>query len=801
MNDFSKKVFIAIIIMVVISLPITAVFGRKPVFAATSTLDVDTAILRAVAYFQTQQNDDGGLRWIDEASSVPATIRVVLALAAAGFPQEMLSTEQGNSPMDYLAKAGHSWVFQTEETEPVLNIARAGQLLTAVAAANQDPYYFGSESINLVHLLMTHYDPNTGVYGTATPENVTDQVWAILGLASAYAGIPRDAVTWLGSAQSADGSWDDGFGSTLDMTPLVVMALMASDYVAEDAPEIMQAIDFMISQQQPDGGWQSTWDSSTNANITGMILQAIYAAGQSPSDPAWVKDEGSPVTALLNLQGEDGAIGGDFTNTYSTADAVLGLVGQPLFDLGHLRQIGRAFEYIFTAQGDDGGWGSVGQTIDVIIAARAAGWDANTLLRKGHSPLDFIADHLDEYLGAGPDAIGKAIIGLVAAGQDPTNFHGVDLVKTLTETYSQETGAFGDPENTWHQALAILGLHAAQATIPDGAVQTLRNLQQADGGWEYSPGFGTWSDNTSIALQALLAARTSTDDKDVQNGLAYILSQQFEDGGWGDSSTTAYAIMALNTAGMDPDLWQTESGKTPINNLMTFQVSSGAFFFSQAFPDENLMATSAAILAALSGDYLIRPLVQVTENTAGLVVQSDQGEVTTACVAIEGDYISGLALLEASGIPYQAQDGFMNSILGISNPQGGTMYWSYWHWDGREWVFNNIGAGDSQVLPGSIEAWYFTSWEVYPSLPPAFVPQFGSLCESSVPKNFAVQPFLHYYDLFEGSLSTSGVTQLAAGQQLQPTTQESLSLTPIIIIGVAGLVVLGLIIWVLFRKK
>lgn len=801
MNYFIKKVFLAILIMVVISLPITAVFGGQAVFAATPTLDVDTAILHAVEYFQTQQNDDGGLRWIDETSNVPATIRVVLALAAAGFPQEMLTTEQGNSPMDYLAKNGHSWVSQTEGTEPVLNVARAGQLLTAVAAANQDPYAFGSESINLVHLLITHYDPNTGVYGTATPDNVTDQVWAILGLASAYAGIPPDAVNWLGSAQSADGSWDDGFGSTLDMTPLALMALRASGYVAEDAPEILQATDFMISQQQQDGGWQSAWDSSTNANTTGMILQAIYAAGQSPSDPAWVRDEGSPVTALLNLQGDDGAIGGDFTNVFSTADAVLGLVGQPLFDLGHIRQIGRAFEYIFTTQGEDGGWGSVGQTIDVIIAARAAGWDPNTLLRNGHSPLDFIADHLDEYLGAGPDTIGKTILGLVAAGQDPTDFQGVDLVKSLLETYSLETRAFGDPANTWHQALAILGLHAAQGAIPEDALQTLLDLQQGDGGWEYSPGFGTWPDSTSLALQALMAAGTSADNIAIQNGVKHILSQQLKDGGWGDSSTTAYAIMAMNAAGIESNHWQTASGTTPINNLMTFQLPSGAFIFSQDFPDENLMATSAAILAAIGGDYLIQPLEQMTANTAGLVVQTDQGEVTTACVAFEGDSISGLALLDDSGIAYQAQDGFMNSILGISNPQGGTMYWSYWHWDGREWVFNNTGAGDSLVLPGSIEAWYFTSWEIYPSPPPAFVPHLGSLCESSVSKNFAVQPFLHYYDLYEGSISMSGVTRLAAGQQLQPTTQESLPLAPIIIIGIAGVIVLGLIIWMLFRKK
>lgn len=801
MKEIIKKVYFAIIIMAVISLLITASVGGKAVFAVTPTSDVDSAILQAVEYFQTQLNDDGGFRWIDESSSVPATIRVVLALTAAGYTQEILTTGQENSPMDYLANSGYSWIFQAEEDEPKLNVARTGQLLTAVAAANQDPYIFGVERINLVHLLMTHYDPNTGAYGAATTENVTDQVWAMLGLASVYASVPVEAVNWLGNAQSTDGSWDDGFGSTLDMTPLALMALVASGHMADDDTVIMQAIDFLTSQQQPDGGWQSTWDSSTNANTTGVILQAIYAAGQNPTDSGWMRDEGSPVTALLELQGEDGAIGGDFTNTFSTADAILGLTGQPLYDLGHLRQVGRGFEYIFSAQGTDGGWGTMGQTIDVIITSRSAGWDPNSLVNNGYSPLDFVADHLADYLVSGPDAIGKTILGLVAAKQNPKDFSGVDLVESLLETHNPETSAFGDPDNTWHQALAILGLYAAQAAIPEDAIQTLLDLQQEDGGWEYTPGFGTWPDNTSLALQALLAAGIPTENIAIQNGLSYIQLQQNEMGDWGDSSTTAYALMAVNAAGIESHHWQTESGKTPLNALFRYQLPSGAFLFSQDFPDKNLMATSAAILAAITGDYLIQPLEPLTANPAGLVVQSDQGEVTTACVFFEGDSISGLALLDSSGIPYQSQDGFMNSILGISNPSGGTLYWSYWHWDGREWVFNNVGAGDSQVLPGSIEAWHFTSWEIYPSAPPTFIPHLGLLCERNALKNYAVQPFLHYYDLHEAEIRMTGVSIQTSEGRLQTPPQESLPLAPIITTGIVGVFILAIILWMVLRKK
>ncbi len=64
-------------------------------FASTDQLndlqtDVDTAIVSGFDYLISQMNDDGGIRWIDHNSSVATTIRVVLALAAAQYPQDFL---------------------------------------------------------------------------------------------------------------------------------------------------------------------------------------------------------------------------------------------------------------------------------------------------------------------------------------------------------------------------------------------------------------------------------------------------------------------------------------------------------------------------------------------------------------------------------------------------------------------------------------------------------------------------------------------------------------------------------------
>lgn len=797
------------------------------VYAASLNDETFQVITKGIDYCREELNDDGGIRWFDETSSVPATIRVVLALAASGVSQDYLAGEDANNPVNYLISDGTMWIFGDEE-EPTINIARAGQLLTAVSAANQNSYAFGPESINLVSLIKNHYDPNTGIFGISTDQDVTDQVWAIIGLASSYQSIPAEAVEWLAEVQADDGSWNDGFGSFLDMTPLAIMALGAGGEEIPNLTSIELGLDYLKTNQQINGGWQTSWDTTTNANTTGMALQAISAAGGDPASQDWTQLDGSPIESLVNLQQENGAIGGDFTNAYSTADAILGLSGQPLYNLSRIRRTGYAFEFIFAAQEPDGGWGSVGQTIDVILAAYAAGWDPTTITTGNRNPLDYLKENLNPYLENGPDAIGKAIIGLVAAGEDPHDFNSIDLVEKLIETYDGENQAFGSSENTWHQVFAILGLYSAGEPSPGDVIMTLKSLQQPDGGWEYSVGFGSWPDNTAIAIQALLAAGTPADSDVILDGIKYLTSLQLDDGGWGDASSTAFVVTALNALGIVNNAWQTDFGTTPMDALFSFQLPSGGFMFASDFPDENLLSTISAAYAAVGGHYIIPADKKPKTQIAGLIIQTDQENAAAACVPIEKEYISGLALLDISGAPYKINDGFIDSILDVSNPPGGTNYWSYWSWNGREWAFSNVGVNESKVLPGSIEALYFTSWEIFPSSPPEVIPYLNSVCDLDFQKNYQVQPYLHLYDIEEELRGESSINalQVTHDEQVEssqievidtskqetpegflPTQegvtqkQKSLSLVPVAIIGLVGLGITLFLIWSFKRKK
>jgi len=809
-----KKSGVIFILLFAIVFTSFSSISAHTIASVSPQVNLNTYVDNGINYIASQMNEDGGIRWMDEASDVPTTIKVVIALTANGYPQDHLISQNGNRPIDFLINAGYEWVFQTGSDNPGFNTARAGQLLTAVSAANENPHSFGDEGIDLIAEIKNHYDLNTGIFGAATPQNVTDQVWAILGLATSYASIPEESTAWLANAQLKDGSWDDGYGSYLDMTPLAIMALIASGDGSTYEEQLQKSISFLKTNQQTNGGWQTQWDSTTNANTTGVILQAIHALGQQSTGELWAQDGETPLSALLGLQQSDGAIGGDFANTYSTVDALIGISGEPMFNLGKVRRLNLAFPFIKTSQSQDGGWGSVGQTVDVMIALKAAGWDPNTMSSGEQTPLDYLAANLDEYTQSGPDAIGKSILGLVAAGADPTNFADRDLVAELMDTYDPSLKAFGVPDNTWHQALAIIGLSAANTLPPEDAVETLIGLQQSDGGWEYSPGFGTAPDTTALAIQALIASGLGHDDGVIKDALAYLKLKQAPDGGWGDSSSTAFALMAINALGASGQDWTTTEGKTPESALFTFQKPNGAFFFNLEFTDDNLMSTATSIIALLKASYIVRNDGYAQENQAGMVIDPGDQPWQTACVSFTSDTLTGAELLERSGFDYQSDSGFVTSIMNITNPDGETNYWSYWRWDGREWVFNNIGAAETDLPAGAIQAWHFTSWEQFPSLPPDGIPNLSEICGQLTLKNYNEMPNINYTDMtkqtseqpsipIEKTLTPTVITE-APGEQITPTiTPEAPSnqpsMLPILIIAGGGLALIGLFFY--FRKR
>ena len=247
---------------------------------------------------------------------------------------------------------------------------------------------------------------------------------------------------------------------------------------------------------------------------------------------------------------------------------------------------------ILTHQNEDGGYSSfsggaglapsdVGGTLDAMLAISSAGYQPiDSLAFLQGSSADVVA-----YAQTDGSTAGKLVMALVAAGQNPRDFAGEDFVAILAGHMQEDSlPPFG-------QSLAILGLAAANETVPDNASAWLISLQSAeaglDGSWD--DGFGTVgnADATAMAVMALLSAGLPAEDIAIVRAIDFLTQAQLETGGWeygpgfGPSiNSTAMVVQALSALGLDfysIDSLYSPDGNAPLNGLLLAQSESGAF--------------------------------------------------------------------------------------------------------------------------------------------------------------------------------------------------------------------------------
>lgn len=131
-------------------------------------------------------------------------------------------------------------------------------------------------------------------------------------------------------------------------------------------------------------------------------------------------------------------------------------------------------------------------------------------------------------------------------------------------------------------------------------------------------------------------------------------------------------------------------------------------------------------------------------NRAGLIVVHGDGRVLTRCVTFTEDSISGVALLQRSGLAVDANTGPMGSAVCTINSEGcpandcfcqcksnPCTYWNYFHRnvDGS-WAYSGMGAATWTVSHGDIDGWV---WGDGSAPPPALA--FDAICgtESAPP--------------------------------------------------------------------
>jgi len=580
----------AAVMLAALALTGTLLWTAMPVATAPGTPSSPIApehsavITKAVAYMATRVISDGGLNG-DPFTS----IKGVVALAAAGMPQQTLAhTLTGQTPVDFLRSQA---VTYTADASGALLPGRLGMLAVAAVAADANVSNFGG--LDVIAGLHSTYQPATGAYSSTAAAGWTtgaasaiNQLWALLGLAAAQETVPISATHFLLNLQEADGGWGYGFGGDVDTTALTV--------------------------------------------------QALAALGYTPANTTWAVPGGDPHSALVAMQGADGSFS---ANALGTAHAIAGLTESPLPIFGRKQRANLALTWAQTQSYASASAETEhnltvplppflppsSASVDAVLAFAAAGYDPATVTMTGgsQSVLADLANDTFTYTRdvSGtlyPARAGKLLLGVVAAGAEPTAFglyptghisagSAINLVAELQATYHPATGAysstavFKDLEThgfAWpfNQSWAMLGLAATGETVPAAAVTFLINQQLDSGDW-------SGVKDTAIAMQALATTLVS--------GTADLKARQNAAGGWYNTQATAYAIQALLAAGEDllSAPWIV-AGHSPFNALRAYQKPDGPCVYNWNEPmplgnarADNDVATWAAVPALMGVSY------------------------------------------------------------------------------------------------------------------------------------------------------------------------------------------------------
>ncbi len=296
----------------------------------------------------------------------------------------------------------------------------------------------------------------------------------------------------------------------------------------------------------------------------------------------------------------------------------------------------KATDWIKTQQQPDGSFEVAGfpgfETPDAVVALGERGqtsgtWDSAKALAAvtaaktgGKSALDALDDFADGTLSAGQAA---KLIVLVAAplGIDPKAFDpqsdGARNLVSVLNAGAQTDGSYGAFNATLYAALAK---RLVPGTVPAKTLTLIRNAQEASGGWDFA-GDPTATDadidTTSLAIQALVAAKVTKTDPDLLAGLRFLALRQRTSGAWqsfskNDPNSTSSAVLAITAAGFDVTTacWRNTVAATltptpyanPLDFLRNRQATDGHIVSpNDAFPPVNTFGTSQTVQALERG--------------------------------------------------------------------------------------------------------------------------------------------------------------------------------------------------------
>ncbi|MBU1131074.1 DUF4430 domain-containing protein [Patescibacteria group bacterium] len=265
---------------------------------------------------------------------------VILSILAVILACRFVQAEVGQQTINYLLNGPQdAWVTQglAAAGQTNLNLSYLdnfsgssandyAKTILALAAAGENPYSYNGT--NFVTALEA-YHQNSQI---GDPTLLSDDFWAVLALRSAGKDIAdvliQDSKNFILTNQNADGGWSyaPGGGSDTNDTAAAIMALLDAGSASTD-PEILSAITYLQNSQNSDGGFAFVAGSESDSGSDSWVIAALYKLGVDPA--SWTQGENNPVSHLESLMLADGSFtwvaSNPVSNVLMTAYAVVAL--------------------------------------------------------------------------------------------------------------------------------------------------------------------------------------------------------------------------------------------------------------------------------------------------------------------------------------------------------------------------------------------------------------------------------------------------------------------------------------------
>lgn len=271
--------------------------------------------------------------------------KFVLAIALiAGLlvPFGLIKAEVSEATVNYLRNAGQTaWITQALKAAgqdnlslsyldgaEINNANEAAKAILAITAAGQNPYDYQNE--NYVGRLFDFYNNNQ----IGSTQLLNDDFWGVLALRAA--GEPVEAAAVAGGKnfimenQNNDGGWawaPDSESDTND-TAAAIMALLEAG-LSDESREIESAVDYLRNVQNNDGGFPFSSGGESDSGSDSWVISALNKLDVNLN--SWQKNGHGPVEHLESLALPNGSFkwlaGDEAGNLSMTAFAAVALAG------------------------------------------------------------------------------------------------------------------------------------------------------------------------------------------------------------------------------------------------------------------------------------------------------------------------------------------------------------------------------------------------------------------------------------------------------------------------------------------